>query len=180
LGPSFTVLADPFALLSDGGTVTATVANPGAGGLERRNQGSGWAGNFAPGDELVWTQNEAGPLDITFSGGVFGAGAQIQRDAFGAFTATIDVYDTFGVFLVSYSLAGLSSSAGDNSAIFLGVLDTSASIGRIVYSVDMGTQDFAINQLDIVNAAVPEPGTLVLVGAGLLGLAINARRRRLS
>ncbi len=136
MGPSFTNLPDPFALLSTGFTNLVTVQNPGSGGLERRDQGNGWEGNFAPGDELIWTQDEAGPMDIFFNSPVFGAGAQIQRDMYGAFNAQIDVYDAAAVFVMSFNLAGLSNPNGDNGAIFLGVLDTSANIGRIVYSVD--------------------------------------------
>lgn len=162
-----------------GGTVTVT--NP-SGNFERRNQNNGWAGNFAPGDPLLWTQNTVGPMVISFGSPVSGAGAQIQRDSFGGFTATIDVFDAGNNLLASFNLAGSSTSAGDNSAIFLGAVDASPTISRIEYSVDGGTQDFAINQLDIGGQQVPTMSHMGLVLLGLLLASVSVvslyQRRR--
>jgi len=57
----------------------------------------GWFGNFAPGDNLLWTATPlgagAGPITLGFSSAVSGAGLQVQTDIYMAFTATIDAYD---------------------------------------------------------------------------------------
>lgn len=180
LGAPFTVVTNPSPVVSDGG-LGAIVSKESEGPLERRNQSNGWSGNFAPGDELIWTRNTTGAMKIEFDDPVFGAGAQIQADLFGVFTGTIEAYDSLNNLLGSFNLAGNSTSAGNNSAIFLGVLSDSINIDHILYYIGSRTQDFAINQLDLVTSGngvpIPEPATLLLLGSGLIGLGYFVRKR---
>lgn len=120
-------------------------------------------------------------MEIVFNTPVRGAGAQIQRNLYGPFTGTIEAYDTANTLLGSFNLAGNSNGNNDGSAIFLGVLDTSATIKKLVFNVDNGTADFAINQLDLVTQGgpvIPEPGTLVLMSIGGLAIGLGRRFRR--
>lgn len=180
-GASFTQVTNPFAINSNGG-LNVNVSKPSPGPFERRDEGNGWAGNFAPGDALMWTNDTAGPMSLSFSSLVFGGGAQIQQDSYGAFTAVISAYDSGGNLLASFTLAGNGTSGEDNSAIFIGILDTVADISRIEIGMFQSDEDFAINQFDLVGFAtgVPEPGVLGMFGAGLAGiiLLILVRRSR--
>lgn len=176
LGSEYTVVSNPFTVTSNGG-LSMSVFKP-VDPFERRDQGNGWWGNFAPGDHLIWTRDEIGAMTIEFAVPVLGAGAQIQRDAYGTFTGTIQAYDSLNNLLGSFNLTGNSDGSNDNSAIFLGVLDNSPSIKKIVFMTDGGSEDFAINRLDLVTQGgpvIPEPGTMLLMGIG--GLAIGLGRR---
>lgn len=181
LGPYGTVVSNPFTTSSNGG-LSMTVSKPTSGPFERRDQSTGWWGNFAPGDALLWTRDEVGPMEIVFANPVLGAGAQIQRDAYGSFVGKIKAYDSMNNLLGSFSLSGNSTSSADNSAIFLGVKDTSAVIKKLVFDVDNTNGDFAINRLDLVvqggAPVIPEPGTLMLMSIGGLAIGLGRRLRR--
>ncbi len=159
--------------------LTVTVSTSTATALERRDQGVGWAGNFAPGDKLIWTRNvNNAAMVLDFSKPIFGGGAQIQRDMYGAFTGTLAAYGTGLNLLGSFNLAGNSNGNADNSAIFMGIISTDANIRRLVFSVDNVTQDFAINKLEVLQCpGVPVPGSVLLLGSGLLPLLAIRRRK---
>lgn len=158
------------------GGVTTTVNFTGGGAGQRRDQGGGWNGNFTPGDELLWTQPGNGPLNfLSFSKTLTGIGAQIQSDHYGAFTAQL--CDSNGMCV---SENGNSNANGDGSAIFIGLTDaagfTSATFSLTACPADCA--DFAINQMDILTTTVPEPGSMLLLGSGLLA-AVGVVRRKM-
>jgi hypothetical protein len=176
LGGSGTTVASPFNIPTDNGLNVNVSKTPG-GLFERRNQGSGWNGNFANGDRLLWTQHTTGPIVLDFANPVKGAGTQIQANFFGNFLGSIEAFDSANMSLGSFSLPGISNSNGDNSAIFLGVISDSFNIKKLVFNADHSQffDDFAINRVDVV--ATPEPGTMALLGTGVVGLIARRRRR---
>jgi hypothetical protein len=184
LGPAFTDVLNGSTVTSNLGR-TLSITDDLGGNMQRRDQGTGWNGNFAPGDHLLWmNQPGQGPLTLTISGLplLSAIGSQIQADFFGAFTAKIEAFDSAHNSLGSFTEDGVSNANGDNSAIFLGVRSTSADIASIVYSLTAAvndTRDFAINQLDFTSQAVPEPSTLVSLGLMGLCTAGFALRRRI-
>jgi hypothetical protein len=181
LGPSFTTVANP-----TNGTTTGslgyTVSQAGNDNFERRDQNNGWAGNFAHGAPVLWTHGPSGPITIAFAGDVFGAGAKIQADFFGAFVARIQAFDSGLNLLGQGTFDGNSTFDGDDSAIFIGLLSNTANIRSIVFSLDSAStspEDFAIGNVGVNTAGVvvPEPGTGTLV-SGVLAVAGVAMLRR--
>lgn len=178
-GADLAAVPNPFSVNSFMGQ-TLTVSMP-AGSFQRRNQGANWPGNFAPGDRLLWTQNNAGPVAVfDFDALIQGAGAQIQADSLGAFTATIQAFDSLNNSLGLFSFNGNSTlTSGDNSAIFIGIQSTLTDIKRIEFNVSVPPGgDFGLNQMDLlVGPAVPLPAA-VWGGAALMGLMVARSRRR--
>lgn len=186
LGGPLTVVPTPVAVTSNGGG-SATVTSAG-GSVTSMVQGITWAGNFSDGDALVWTGDLGLDITISFASPVAGAGAQWQADFFGAFGANLAAYDASDVLLGTVTLDGDSTSAGDGSAIFLGILSDSVNISKIVLTLDYAwsaPNDFAINRLLLTGTpggggVVPEPATwaMLIMGFGMIGFM--ARRRKVA
>jgi len=157
-----------------------------AGIAELRQQGTDFAGNFDQGDALLSLPDgyKSDVLDLKFSGtAVYGLGAQIEPVSgyTGAFTGMMKLYGANNALLGEISVAGDATTAGDDSAVFLGARST-IPISYVTFFVDEGNPffpvegDLAINELSL-SETVPEPASALLLAPVLLAFA-GLRRAR--
>jgi trimeric autotransporter adhesin len=127
-----------------------------------------WTGTgFTAGHTLLWTSDAAnggsGPVTLTFATHVSGAGALIQSDLPGAFTAEIQVYNG-STLLATYSVA--SDTAGD--PVYLGARDlTGPNISKAVFSLTACPSLCTDFGLDTVNVNATATGTVTLTPTSL-------------
>ncbi len=165
-----------------GGPTANVVSVPFPHQLLRTTQSAGWAGNFAPGEELLYSVNGSRRFQIRFENPVMGLGTQFQSSIYGVFTASLTPLDAAGQALTSaFTVNGTSNSAADDSAIFAGLLSSEQNI----YGVELGVrvdqtfQPFSINAVLTAGstAAVPEPSSVSMMLVSLSAFAVRRMLR---
>jgi PEP-CTERM motif len=152
--------------------VTATATNSAGGFFNRIDQhdhvnNGDWFGNFAPGEALVENFSSGSEITLTFATPVLAAGAPIQSNALGPFTAQVTVNGT-----ETFTEDGDSTQKGDGSAIFIGW--SGGPIRTLEFEITAassgggGTSDFAIGTVSLTS--VPEPSTWAMMVIGFAGL----------
>ena len=157
LPPPVATVPTPVSVTSNNGVSGTLTSN--AGSVFSDEQASGfWNGNFGPGDFLAGTGQTvaASPIRIDFPAPVWGVGAQMGYGANGSFLAGISVFGAGNIPLGSYDVSGTESNAGDNSAPFIGVLDTAGGISTVEFftlsSFGASPGTFAVNEVGLNTA----------------------------
>lgn len=179
----FTFVASPYARTSVGG-VGVSASTPGGTFAIFENGGVAFSSNFAPGDIVLDTFFNDGPISISFGSAVRGVGFNIAHEVFGSFVGTLEFFGAGNVLFDTVVVNGNATVNQDDSAVFLGGTSSLRDIVRVDVSVSQsgGSRALAINQMSLLtsdpsNGTVPEPASLGLAGAALAA-AVLARRRR--
>ena len=117
-------------------------------------------GNFAPGD-IILDALDGGTVSLTFPHGVYGGGAQIALpppSGAGAFTVQVQAFRRDNTLIASFTRNGTFNANADNSALFLGIADTSPDIYRIAYTGMTSHYALFLNRFDI--AAAPAAASI--------------------
>ena len=163
LGPPSGSLPQPVTIRSEGGlsVVLTNSSNPPGASLASFNRAKqnffgGWRGNFALGDELLYT-NSAQIITIDFPTPIVAAGMQVQPGSLiVAFTIRVEALDAGGAVLASFDVAGISTNAEDNSAPFVAIRGGGGAAFdkiRISNQTVMATPGIAMNRVDFTPAA---------------------------
>jgi hypothetical protein len=115
------------------------------------------------------------PTPITFNGADFTGWAESNAQAgFSATTITISMYDSLDNLLNSTGRVALSF----NSYNFVSAGDT-PNVSKIVLESTGGANWWLMDNFTYnAGASTPEPGSLLLLGGGFLGLGLIRRHRR--
>ena len=145
---------------------------------------SGPGGYYGLGNNGTWqnlayaaTNSGVGNVRFTFGSAVSSVGGWMNyAPGFGT-APTISAFDGSNILIASYDLSTLApiTTSGTDKSEFRGI-----SYAGGITSFEIGGSYILTQDLSADMTTVPEPTTMVLMGAGLLGLVALRRRQRAS
>lgn len=152
LGSSGTIIASGSSAATSSGTTVTFTSNTSLYSME---QGVNWSGNFSAGDDLLYSWGNTS-ITINPSELVQGAGLQIQSGTLGTYYAQLSAIDSSGNTLGSVNGSGTSTTAGDGSALYLGLVSNAYDIDKLVVQLLSPTPKlgkFSIGNIGLVEGA---------------------------
>lgn len=163
-------------LTTDGVGVTLTSPN---GQFTMLTEGSGWHGIFPTGAPILFDGVGAGAIELNFATGISSLTLAGQANAYGAYTETAYAYS--GTTLVDTETASSFNHVGDNYPTYTGTVPfltvTGTDITEVVWGATNDSVGLALYGGAGAPPTVPEPGTMMLLGLGMAGLAVYSKRR---
>lgn len=180
-GQDGSFVSSPLNVVSAGG-INVSAAVTGGLAIWVQNGGGGYVGAFSPGDILLDSGFNPGPITVDFATAVRGVGFNIASLNFGGFTGTMQFFGAGNTLFGSVNVSGTSSGANNGSAPFLGGTSSLRDITRVVISTSGAGTELTINQMSLLTTdpgtVIPEPSTTITLLSAALASGFWLRRRR--
>jgi len=141
------------------------------GSVQKRIVGSSWA-TWADGRTPDVLYSASDVLGATFAPDVTAFGMVLEPNLFNSFTMEVLLSDGSVISQI------VDGAAGATFFGWAGVAIDSITISCLRKSDGTGCDGFAIGEMVIASADVPEAASLILLSIGLLAMGFGARRRR--
>jgi len=127
----------------------------------------------------TYIPNFGGPSGPVESTGATGGGIDTYESGQAAGTLFLPV-GTYVIGTAGFSVNGATNPQGDGDDVFIGLFNTGVDDILGNNFLPIAASGLVFNGAAVTSAVIPEPGTVSLLGLGLVGLILAGRRSRRS